>query len=304
MPNITEELQELKKASQAQTSASQQLADEVSQKMGAIDKKTNDAVTNVWKEHQKFKDSVQNIIPTPLNLFKNSLMRAVESDGRPVGFSSTGSVVIEAVHPFTKGFEGPYVKDKPANAAQTVDAATDETPFWFGRYNKGDRNKRGGLADGWGGIKDGHILKITSTPKQESKSIRLGVDTLGHFSRVRVRLWVKVVTGTFYMGQDAGYFSTTSNKQAHRNPITKADTDAGTDGWLYVDKVINMSEVSTVRGNTFCFGVNNEQECEVYIAKPHLSLPMYPEAMLTAAGETAKEPVFTPCDFPEHTTVG
>ena len=44
MPNITEELQELKKASQAQTSASQQLADEVSQKMGAIDKKTNDSI--------------------------------------------------------------------------------------------------------------------------------------------------------------------------------------------------------------------------------------------------------------------
>ncbi|MFS1982215.1 hypothetical protein BCU36_025180 (plasmid) [Vibrio lentus] len=54
MPNITEELQELKKASQAQTSASQQLADEVSQKMGAIDKKTNDSIAKQKKKVEEF----------------------------------------------------------------------------------------------------------------------------------------------------------------------------------------------------------------------------------------------------------
>lgn len=298
MPNITEELQELKKASQAQTSASQQLADEVSQKMGAIDKKTNDAVTNVWKEHQKFKDSVQNIIPTPLNLYKNSLMRAVESDGRPVGYASRGCT-IEAVHPFTKGFEGPYCKTKPQNAVDDVDSATRETPYWYGVYNKGTRNLRGGLADGWGGIKDGHILKITSEPKEESKSIFPTVDTLGKFSRVRIRVWVKVVSGTLYMGSTAGYFGGTSNSQKRQHGITKEDTDTAPDGWLYVDKTIGISELTSLNGHAFCFGLNCDEVCEVYIAQPHLSVPMCSEAMLVAAGETTAEPVFTPYETTE-----
>ncbi|PMG66760.1 hypothetical protein [Vibrio lentus] len=299
MPNITEELQELKKASQAQTSASQQLADEVSQKMGAIDKKTNDAVTNVWKEHQKFKDSVQNIIPTPLNLYKNSLMRAVESDGRPVGYASRGCT-IEAVHPFTKGFEGPYCKTKPQNAVDDVDSATRETPYWYGVYNKGTRIRRGGLGDGWSGIRDGNILKITSKPETGTKSVYIGVDTLGKLATVRIRAWVKVVSGTLYMGSTSGYYDVKSGSQyGLRNPITKADTEVAEDGWLFIDRTINISEITNLNGNAFCFGLHNGEESEIYIALPHLSVPMRNENMLTSAAETRAEPVFTPCDVTE-----
>lgn len=298
MPNIIEELQEVKKASQAQTNASQELADEVSGKMGAIDKKADDAISQVQNELESFKANVQNIIPTPLNLYKNSLMRAVESDGRPTGFSSSGCI-LEAVHPFTKGFEGPYVAEKPATAVETVDAATGDNPYWYGRYNKGTRNWRGGLADGWYGISDGHILKITSDPKAQHKQIKPTVEALGKFSQVRVRFWIKIVSGTFYMGSTSGYYNGRTKAQTRNNPITKAQTDAAADGWLYVDKVIGISEVTNLNGHAFCWGVNCDEVCEIYIAQPHLSVPMRSETMLVAAGETRAEPVFTPHELPQ-----
>ncbi|MFM9596786.1 hypothetical protein ACKI1O_46390, partial [Streptomyces scabiei] len=53
MGTITEQIESLKTASAEQTAASQALAQEVSGKMAAIDKKTNDSIAKVESTHDQ-----------------------------------------------------------------------------------------------------------------------------------------------------------------------------------------------------------------------------------------------------------
>ncbi|MBM2886803.1 hypothetical protein JFK97_20660 [Chromobacterium phragmitis] len=89
----------------------------------------------------------------PPNLISNSHMTLLDENAIPAGFSVLGNgAVIKAVHPFTKGYEGPYLEMKPANATATSPAnATQDNPYWYGKFYMGARSERGGLADGWGG---------------------------------------------------------------------------------------------------------------------------------------------------------
>jgi hypothetical protein len=84
----------------------------------------------------------------PPNLIRNSYLNLVNTDGKPAGYSVIGNVQIQTVHPFTKGFEGPYVEIKPTNSAVNVKSATETMLFWFAKYNMGDRMVRGGLSGG------------------------------------------------------------------------------------------------------------------------------------------------------------
>ena len=72
---------------------------------------------------------------------------------------------MEAVHPYTSAFEGPYCPLNsggcPATRVTVANSATQANPYVFGQYNKGPRAGRGGLAGGWGGRGNGRILKIT-----------------------------------------------------------------------------------------------------------------------------------------------
>lgn len=269
------------------TTASNLLTSAVENKVGEIDEK----VSSAENKFNSFKQDIKNVIPLPLNLFSNSLMRAVEVEGHPTGFSYTGCA-IKAVHPYTKGFEGPYSEFAPNPVAPSSDDATEELPYWYSRYHMGERMVRGGLSGGWGGILDGNILKITSTASNASKFFRFPVSSFGAFYKIGLRFWVKIIKGSLGFGMDDGLFKDGYNRQY--NKITKEQTDAATDGWLLVDKVITLSWVTTMQGNVLNFGLQHDVDSEIYIALPYCYVVMNDKQMLVATGETGGSPVFTP----------
>jgi len=213
--------------------------------------------------------------PLPDNLVSNSFMIDLE-DGKPVGFWSIG-VDIEAVHPFTKGFEGPYVAEKPTNAVDSPEYATADNPYWYGRYYKGPRISRGGLADGWGGIGNGHILKITAPDIRDKsddetpiwRTLWLPQRKLAHTTQVGFRCYLKIVKGSgVSFGVDAGY----DHGRRLPNFISKEKTDESLQGWHLVDIVVGTSDVVRPLSSNFCIGFPRE-EIEVYIALPYAYIP-------------------------------
>ncbi len=208
----------------------------------------------------------------PPNLIRNSYMNILDGT-KPAGYSVLGNVTLEAVHPFTKGFEGPYVHERPPNAASSVDTATQENPYWFGVYYKGSRASRGGLADGWGGLPDGKLLKITgnnSVPGQTCVFFPFESNVLTN--KVRFKAWLKIVSGAKVgFGVDAGYYPNNPLGQAGLI-ITKEQTDAAPDGWYQIDAVVGVSEVTSLGGTTFSMGIEANGIFEVYLALPYLTI--------------------------------
>lgn len=272
----------------------QPLIDSVRKQTKAVETHTASIDARVDKaeeEFHQFKTDIQQYMPLPLNLFSNAMMRGVEPEGHPTGYAAVGCA-IEAVHPWTKGFEGCYTPDAPQNVAPTIDSANEDNPYWFGRHLLGHRMYRGGLAGGWGGISDGKILKITSTASASSKYFRVPVATFGVFPKLGLRFWIKIVKGKLGFGGDNGLYKGAANKL--NNVIEKSASDAARDGWLLVDSVIGISQATAVAGNVLNFGLPHDEDCEIYIALPYLYIPMAGRAMLVAAGETGGSPVFTP----------
>jgi len=71
-------------------------------------------IAELEKENQRLKalePTVQGMIGDaevlPPNLIRNAYMNLLNSKA-PAGYSEEGNITLEAVHPFTKGFEGPY----------------------------------------------------------------------------------------------------------------------------------------------------------------------------------------------------
>lgn len=143
-------------------------------------------------------DSADSRIALPPNLIKNAFMQEVEN-GVPKGFTGNG-LKIEAVHPFTHGFEGPYVSECPANATDDPTQATKDKPYWYGKYNMGPRVGRGGLSTGWGqgSIANGHILKTTAEigAADEHRMIRFTAQRLAAHDKLWFRCYVKIVRGS------------------------------------------------------------------------------------------------------------
>jgi hypothetical protein len=207
----------------------------------------------------------------PPNLIRNSYMNILDGT-KPAGYSVLGNVTLEAVHPYTKGFEGPYVPDKPSNAATSVGTATEANPYYFGQYNKGLRASRGGLADGWGSFPDGRILKVTgnnSVPSQTCIFFPFESNVLTN--KVHFKAWLKIVSGAKVgFGVDAGYYPNSPMGGAGLI-LTKDQTDAAPDGWYQIDAVINISEVTNLGGTTFSMGIETNGTFEVYLALPYLA---------------------------------
>lgn len=264
---------------------------DLTQTVAGKTKEIDARVDKAEDEFNQFKTDIQQYMPLPLNLFSNAMMRGIEAEGHPTGYIASGCA-IEAVHPFTKGFEGCYAASAPQNVAPTVDSATENNPYWYGVHHLGNRMVRGGLAGGWGGISDGKILKITSTASGSTKFFRIPVKTFGVFPKLGLRFWMKIVKGKVGMGGDNGLWRGTYNHLS--DVINKAETDAGGDGWLLVDKVLSIAPATAVAGNVLNFGLPHDEDCEMYIALPYLYIPMAGKAMLVAAGETGGSPVFTP----------
>ncbi len=215
----------------------------------------------------------------PHNIISNSFMNRLKGkvpSGFSVGYFYQGNSIIniEAVHPFTKGFEGPYVADKPVNAVDHVNDATRDNPYWYGWYYKGPRISRGGMADGWGGRKDGNILKITGKRDTSDNS---NPNTLAyvHFpkeSRILTkgllfRAWIKIIKGALHFGTDT-----------YVTPeITREMTEAAPDGWYFVNTIIDSLHITDLNGaynfilKCFGEGENHDGDFEIYVALPYLA---------------------------------
>jgi hypothetical protein len=203
------------------------------------------------------------------NLINNSYMYLLDGS-KPAGYNVDGNITIEAVHPFTKGFEGPYCPTAPAGAAASVDEATANTPYWFGVHNKGSRIWRGGLADGWYSYADGHILKITGNSNSNNCLVTFPFERNVFPKTYRFRAWIKIVNADWVgFGTDAGYNYGQYKCQGNFS-ITKAQADAATDGWLFIDKTITFSSTTLLNGLVFSMGFSG-QNIEVYLALPQLT---------------------------------
>jgi hypothetical protein len=205
--------------------------------------------------------------PVPPNLIRNSYMDLVEG-GRPVGFNYNGAMSLQAVHPFTRGFEGTYTATSPANAAATPDAATETSPYWYGVYNKGPRLTRGGMADGWNALTGGKILKITGNNSGAHTLIQFPFEKNGLTGKLRFRAWIKIVSGELVgFGPDAGYL----NQAWGTFTVTKATADTGPQGWYYIDQVVSVNRATIIAGNSFCMGLKGDN-FEVYLAMPYVTV--------------------------------
>jgi len=202
------------------------------------------------------------------NLIKDAFVRHLDPDtGKPLYFSTRGNVVVEAVHPFTKAFEGPYTEEKPANAVDDPELATKDTPYWYGIENKGPRISRGGLADGWGGISDGHILKITkpaNTSTEGFQSLQFSGTRLAATDRIVFEAYIKIVKGNRVgFGVDSGYMGS-----ARGHIVTKEQTLSAPQGWFKVSAIIGTSSVVVPISSNFLLGFDSQDEIEVYLALP------------------------------------
>ncbi|ODB41069.1 hypothetical protein BB427_11295 [Pseudoalteromonas sp. BMB] len=194
--------------------------------------------------------TANDLLTMPLN--KNAFLQPVDGKSPLDGFGAMGSVEIEAVHPFTKGFEGPYLSDAPAEVAETIDEATQEKPFYYGRYYKGPRASRGGLSDGYGGVPNGNILKIFKPAGEHhfwKNSVFINVDSFKH-NQLRFRAYVYVARGpasfdVSYL-DDGGQITIPSVGQ-----------------WHFIDEVITKSEVTK---GFLTLNIDHADECELYIA--------------------------------------
>ncbi|PHM33429.1 putative E14 prophage tail fiber protein [Xenorhabdus mauleonii] len=252
--------------------------------VGAYSKAETDIQINkVDSQFNQFKANLQEYIPLPLNLFSNSMMRSVEPEGHPTNYSAVGCT-IQAVHPYTKGFEGIYTETAPSNVAPDPDSANENNPYWYGRYYLGARMGRGGLGNGWGSINSGKILKITSTAfSGKDKYFKIPVETHGVFEQLGIRFWVKIVKGKFGMGTDSGYKANERGDLGLGYIIEKADANSAQDGWLFVEKLISISRVTTLQDNAIMFGLPYYEDCEIYLALPYLYVPMSNKSMTVSS---------------------
>lgn len=204
------------------------------------------------------------------NVIKNSFMDQVDESSIPVGYEiyNGSNLTIQAVHPYTKGFEGPYASVQPSNAtAASVDDATESTPYWFGSSNMGPRTVRGGMSNGWHSFGNGKILKITGDNTGTHSSVNFPFESNVLTNQVRFRAWVKISSGTsISFGPDAGYKHRTAG-----STITKTIADQAVDGWYRIDEVITISKVTSFDGLSFSIGVNGSG-IEAYVALPHLQV--------------------------------
>jgi hypothetical protein len=201
-------------------------------------------------------DSIKAAIATPIN-------RNIGLWGGLDGYGGTGVVSVTRVSPATKGFEGHYWSPTTRSnfAASTGFAATQETatstnPYDYGSYNKGPRNSRGGLLDGWGGSGGGGLLRLYKASSGDSYANALyiaGSHSYAHGrTRIRGYFWVQTGSLTLHLRHldDGGAFSIPSLKT-----------------WHYIDTTVSGSDITS--GN-FYMSLTGVEEREVYIG--HLSL--------------------------------
>lgn len=246
--------------------ATNQLTGEVSGKMAAI----NQTVDAKKAELDAWRNNARSEFPLGANLVKNALMLNYDTQTlSPTGYGSAGCT-IEAVHPFTKGFEGPWLDAAPVGAVIDPNAATEQNPYWYGALNKGPRLSVGGLAGGWGGLNGGRILKITAPAEQTIsgwRSIWLPVARNAFTTSVHLRCWLKLVSGSACgFGSDSGM-----NNNLTGHVVIKEVADQSPQGWHLVDVRIGHPDTAALVGNSFTLGFRRNEAIEAYLALPYVA---------------------------------
>lgn len=217
----------------------------------------------------------------PPNLIINSYMNRIDGS-HPLGFTaiygSDTNLTVETASPFCKAFEGRYVSTSYHDANPTLfvadpaDATDSSHSYWFGNYNKGPRIQRGGLGDGWHGVTDGHILKVTGSGITASDAmVAVGMEfernVLG--TKWFFSCWVHIAKGaTACFGSDAGYRRNTGDIQ-----VTKAQADACDQGWYRVKGICSTSQITSFDGLALSFGCipDANGDVEMYLALPYVT---------------------------------
>jgi len=193
------------------------------------------------------------ILPIPLNL--NCAFVGDTDEERLQGWGATGDVSLETVHPYEKGFEGPYTDTASVENAIAPDiaSATQQMPFFYGAHNKGPRMGRGGMAGGFQGISTGRVLKIT---KQAGVA-----DT--HDNSVIVTLPQHVKSSDLYM---RGFIYTEYEAEVYVgrvNSSTKIPLIKGE--WTCIDDSFNATGVFS---KLIYLNLRSADYVEVYLALP------------------------------------
>lgn len=215
----------------------------------------------------------------PPNMIDNSFMHKLNGD-KPAGFSRStykggGVINIQAVHPYTKCFEGPYCNLPEGgctqNQAETCNEATESKPYIFGRYYKGSRASRGGLADGWAGQRDGKILKISGKRdcSDDHNQVRVNFPIEGRIltRKVLFRGFLKIIKGKASLQTDV----------SSRPRWTREQTEAAQDGWLSIHELIAGSHITDLDNqHVFSFNCYGEAtghfgDFEMYLALPYMA---------------------------------
>ena len=186
---------------------------------------------------------------------------------------------IDAVHPYTSAFEGPYCPLNsggcPANRVTVPNAATEATPFVFGNYQKGPRAGRGGLSGGWAGQGSGKILKITGTRasnhQHDQVRVNFPMNGVTLTAKVLFRAFIKIVIGKCSLQTDVG-----------SSPRwTRQQSEAAPQGWMSIHEYIGTSHVTNLDSvHVLSFNLYGENRgpgglahgpFEVYLALPYMS---------------------------------
>ncbi len=204
------------------------------------------------------------------NLIKDSYVTEVTDEGKPVNVFSRGEVEVTAVHPYTEGFESPYISEKCDDCIDTPHGATSEHPYYKAKYDKGSRISRGGLNGGWNGISGGHIIKITKVKDSEGSWASIGFTPtkLALVHKIRFRGYIKIIKGSQVgFGSTSGY-----NGSIRGHSISKTDTDKAPDGWMKLDFTVGTDSVTNPFSLNFLMGMKLDEEYEVYLALPSASI--------------------------------
>jgi hypothetical protein len=195
--------------------------------------------------------------------------------------TTPGTIDISCVHPYTKGFEGPYCPLNDGGCptpAATINEATESTPWIFGHYQKGARAGRGGLGDGWAGRSDGKLLKLTGTRLggygNNQVRVNFPKEGIALTSKVLFRGFLKIIKGKANVQTDVGNYPRWTREQ----------TEAAPDGWLSIHELIGSSHVTSLDSvhvlSFNCYGENvadgsyeerNTGDFEMYLALPYMA---------------------------------
>lgn len=238
------------------------------------------------------------------NLLSNGQMRQFDETGRPKGYAvdyyyklnpdTFGNVT--SVSPLFRCFEGLY-RDTTAEGffentphSTTCDEATAEKPYYFGRYDKGKRLERGGIADGWMGFGGGRLARIQGNkapglPKEsggtssECVRLHLPINSMMTGRELRIRMWVKITKGRI------GWSTSVCGGSSW---VTKEMADASQDGWYFYDSMLNGGSLvarfggSAHQGNLVFRGENPDGtgEFDITIGMLHVSQPEWQDNRL------------------------